>query len=87
MPLKPLLKNKLLIQKHWHVNEFCIDSWPFWLFEENIKIINEINEEEEKQRKQDEDQQQKGMPNFNPSKIMDNVPKMPSMPNFGGMNF
>ena len=87
MPLKPLLKNKLLIQKHWHVHEFCIDSWPCWLFEENIKIINELNEEEEKQRKSEEDSQQKSMPNFNPSNMMNNMPKMPSMPNFGGMNF
>ena len=42
MPLKPLLKNKLLLQKHYHVSEFSIDEWPFWLLEENIKIINEL---------------------------------------------
>jgi len=59
MPLKPLLKNKLLLQKHFHVNEFCLDQWPFWMLEENIKIVNELNEEEEKQRKQDEESQQK----------------------------
>jgi len=70
MPLKPLLKNKLLLQKHFHVNEFCLDQWPFWMLEENIKIVNELNEEEEKQRKQDEVSQQKSMPNFNPNQIM-----------------
>jgi hypothetical protein len=70
MPLRPLLKNKLLLQKHFHVNEFSIDNWPFWMLEENIQIVNELNEEEEKQRKQDEDSQQKGMPNFNPNQIM-----------------
>jgi hypothetical protein len=70
MPLRPLLKNKLLLQKHFHVNEFSIDNWPFWMLEENIQIVNELNEEEEKQRKQDEDAQQKGMPNFNPNQIM-----------------
>jgi len=64
------LKNKLLLQKHFHVNEFSIDNWPFWMLEENIQIVNELNEEEEKQRKQDEDAQQKGMPNFNPNQIM-----------------
>jgi len=64
------LKNKLLLQKHFHVNEFSIDNWPFWMLEENIQIVNELNEEEEKQRKQDEDSQQKGMPNFNPNQIM-----------------
>jgi len=55
------------------VNEFCIDEWPFWLFEENIKIVNELNEEEEKQRKQDEESQQKSMPNFNPNQLMSGV--------------
>jgi hypothetical protein len=81
--LRPLLKNKLLIQKHWHVNEFCIDSWPFWLFEENIKIINELNEEEEKQRKTEEDAQQKGMPNFNPNSIMSGMPNLGNIGNLG----
>lgn len=76
MPLKPLLKNKLLLQKHYHINEFCIDEWPFWLLEENIKIVNELNEDEEKQRKQEEDSQQKTMPNFNPSSIMNSVPNL-----------
>ncbi len=82
MPLKPLLKNKLLLQKHYHINEFCIDEWPFWMLEENIKIINELNEEEEKQRKQEEDQQQKSMPNFNPGSIMSGMPNMGNMGNF-----
>ena len=81
MPLRPLLKNKLLLQKHFHVNEFAIDSWPFWMLEENIKIVNELNEEEEKQRKQDEESQQKGMPNFNPNQIMSGVSNLGS--NFG----
>jgi len=40
------------------------------MLEENIKIVNELNEEEEKQRKQDEESQQKSMPNFNPNQIM-----------------
>ena len=74
MPLRPLLKNKLLLQKHYHVNEFCIDEWPFWLLEENIKIINELTDEEEQQRKTEESQQNKSMNigNFNPSNIMNN---------------
>ena len=74
MPLKPLLKNKLLLQKHYHVNEFCIDEWPFWLLEENIKIINELTDEEEQQRKTEESQQNKSMNigNFTPSNIMNN---------------
>lgn len=84
MPLKPLLKNKLLLQKHYHINEFCIDEWPFWMLEENIKIVNELNEDEEKQRKQEEDSQQKSMPNFNPGSIMNGVPNLGSnLGNFG----
>jgi len=74
MPLKPLLKNKLLLQKHYHVSEFCIDEWPFWLLEENIKIVNELTEEEEQQRKADEAQQsgKTSLGNFNPGNIMNN---------------
>jgi hypothetical protein len=78
MPLKPLLKNKLLLQKHYHVNEFCIDEWPFWLLEENIKIVNQLTEEEEKQKKKQEEEQGKGMPNFNPGSDMNNMSNMAS---------
>lgn len=73
MPLTPLLKNKLLLQKNYHVNEISIDSWPFWMFEENIKIVNEISDEEEKQRKSDEESQSKSVPNFNPSSILNSM--------------
>ena len=41
-----------------------IDKWPFWMFEENVKLVNEIVEEEDKQRKKDEESQQKQMGNF-----------------------
>ena len=51
MPLRALLKNKLLLQKHYHVNEFAINDWPFWMLEENVKLVNEIIDEEEKQQK------------------------------------
>lgn len=73
-PLSNLLKNKLLLQKNYHLQEISIDSWPFWMLEENIKIVNEITEEEEKQRKK-EDSSQK-MPNFNPSSMMNNMSSM-----------
>jgi hypothetical protein len=29
-----------------------MDEWPFWMFEENIKIVNQIFEDEEKNRKE-----------------------------------
>ena len=59
MPLKDIVRNKILLQKNHGFQEISIDSWPFWLFEENIKIVNEIIEEEEKQRKKEEDSQNK----------------------------
>lgn len=70
VPLRTLLKNKLLIQKHYHVNEVALDKWPYWQLEENISIINELAEEEEKQKKTEEEKQKSTMPNFNPSSYM-----------------
>jgi hypothetical protein len=45
-----LLKNKLLLQRNFHTQEFAMDLWPFWMFEENIKIVNQVLDEEEKSR-------------------------------------
>lgn len=70
MPLRPLLKNKLLLQKHFNVNEYCMNDWAYWMFEENIKIVNDLIEEEEKQKKTSEGEQAKNTPNFNPSSYM-----------------
>jgi hypothetical protein len=72
-----------MLQKHFHTQEAAMDNWPFWLFEENIKIVNEIVEEEDKQRKKDEEGQQKGMPDT--SSMMKNASSMTSnmsMPKF-----
>lgn len=76
MPLTGLLRNKLLLQKHFHLQEISIDGWPYWMFEENIKVVNELTEEEEKQRKKEEDKQKMETPNFNPSSYMNNVSNM-----------
>jgi hypothetical protein len=82
MPLKHILKNKLLLQKNFNLQEASMDIWPFWLFEENISIVNEIVEEEEKGRK-DQEQQQSSMNNFDPSSVMKNMQNMTSnMPKF-----
>jgi hypothetical protein len=62
MPLKHILKNKLLLQKHFHVQEWSMDCWPFWMFEENVKLVNEILEEEESNRKKQEGEQGANMP-------------------------
>ena len=57
MPLKHILKNKLQLQKHFNTQEVSMDEWPYWLFEENIKLVNEIIEDEEKHKKKEEDKQ------------------------------
>lgn len=72
------MKNKLLLQKNCHLQESSIDSWPFWMLEENIKIVNEMTEEEERTRKNEEKTQQKSMPNFNPSSMMNSMNNMAS---------
>lgn len=76
MPLRSLLKNKLLLQKHYNLQEISIDNWPYWMLEENIDIVNEINEEEEKKRKNEEDKQKSSTPNFNPSSYMNQMNSM-----------
>jgi hypothetical protein len=76
MPLKHILKNKLLLQKHFHTQEIAMDEWPFWMFEENIKLVNEIVEEEDSSRKKQEQDQQKGMPNFDANSMMKNASNM-----------
>ena len=50
-----------------------MDSWPFWMFEENVKLVNEIIEEEETNRKKQEDIQQG---NFDTNSIMKNAQNM-----------
>jgi hypothetical protein len=57
-----------------------MDKWPFWMLEENIKIVNEIVEEEDKQRKQDEQAQNVNMPDTNAMRrnagsLTNNIPK------------
>ena len=59
-----------MLQKHFHTQEESMDNWPFWMFEENIKLVNEILEEEEKNRKKDEEGQQKSMSGYSPDSMM-----------------
>ena len=76
MPLKHILKNKLLLQKHFNLQEVSIDYWPFWMFEENISIVNEIVDEEESSRKKQEDAQDKSGGNFDANSVMNNMNNM-----------
>ena len=46
------------------------------MLEENIKIVNELEEEEDKQRKKQESEQSKSTPNFNPSSYMSQMNSM-----------
>ena len=73
MPLKHILKNKLLLQKHFHLQEWAMDNWPFFLFEENVSLVNEILEEEESNRKKDEKEQSRGMGSYSPDSMMKNA--------------
>jgi hypothetical protein len=86
MPLNHILKNKLLLQKNFHVQEESMNDWPFWMFEENIKIVNSIIEEENKNQKAQEKEQQKSMPNFDPNSIMRDASNigsnLPNIPKF-----
>ncbi len=62
-----------------------MDLWPFWMFEENIKLVNEIVEEEEKDRKKQEGEQSKSMPNYDTNSMMKNASNIGSnfsMPSF-----
>ena len=61
-----------------------MDLWPFWMFEENIKLVNEIVEEEEKDRKKQEGEQSKSMPNYDTNSMMRNASNVGnfSMPSF-----
>lgn len=74
MPLTHILKNKLLLQKHYNCQEISMDEWPFWMFEENIKIANELTEEENKQQKEQQKDQDSSTPNMN--NMMSNIPKV-----------
>lgn len=67
-----------MLQKHFNTQEESMDIWPFWMFEENIKLVNEIVEEEEKDRKKDEEKQQSQMPNFDANSMMKNASSMTS---------
>jgi len=62
-----------------------MDKWPFWMFEENIKLVNEIIEEEDKDRKKQEGDQSKSMPNYDTNSMMRNASNIGSnfsMPSF-----
>lgn len=50
-----------------------MDNWPFFIFEENVKLVNEILDEEEKNRKKDEDSQQKQYSGFSADSMMKNA--------------
>ena len=50
-----------------------MDDWPFWQFEENIKIANEIIEDKEKNRKKQEEGQKQQMPNMNTSQYTNSM--------------
>lgn len=71
MPLTYLLKNSLILSKDWNLDGFYVESLPFWLFEERIKIINQINEEENNNTEESTSNSK-----FNPNEVMNNMNSM-----------
>ena len=53
-----------------------MDNWPFWMFEENVILVNEILEEEESNKKSEEDTQSKSMGNFDANSMMKSASSM-----------
>lgn len=53
-----------------------MNEWPFWMFEENIKMVNEIVEEEDREKKKQEKDQQAQTPNFDANSMMKNASNM-----------
>lgn len=76
MPLRSLLKSKVLLYKNYNIGDDTIDNWAFWMFEENISIINELQEEEGKGQKQQQEDQSKMMSQMNPSNYMKSMSNM-----------
>jgi len=65
------------------MQELAIDNWPYWLLEENIKLVNELTEEEENHRRKEEGDQTKNMPNYDSAMKNMNM----NMPNFSMPKF
>lgn len=76
IPLQAILSNKMDLVKEFNYSEITMDDWPFWLFEENIKIANKKIEDSEKHRKSEEEKQKVNMPNINPSQYMSGMSSM-----------
>ena len=64
--------------KHYNLQDATIDNWPFWMFEEVVKIINDIVEEEGSEQKKQNEEQTGAMGNFNPSSYMKGMSNMGS---------
>ena len=47
-----------------------MDMWPYWMFEENIKLVNEIIEEENKEQEKQQERQQDSTPNFDSNQMI-----------------
>lgn len=68
-----LLKVRTQLYKHYNLTDETIDAWPYWQFEEMIKIINEEAEKEKKRQREQEKDQNKS---FNPKSYMNNLSSM-----------
>jgi len=57
-----------------------IDTWPYYEFEDYIKILNDRNEEEKKAQEEQNEKQNTQIPNMNQISNLTNNFKMPNIP-------
>lgn len=67
------VRNSLYISKEYHIQPSEILRMPYWIYEEYLANIKDIQKEEEKQQKERDKQQSMASPK------MPAMPKMPSV--------
>ena len=78
-----LVRNSLFICKEYHIQPSEMLYVPYWIYEEYLANIKDIQKQEEKERKKQENQQGSMMPKA-PSMPKVSMPSMPkiSIPKF-----
>jgi len=76
-----LISNKFEFMNQLRMPTTVVDTWPYYEFEEYIKLLNKKNEEEKKRHEEEERQQKMNMPDVN------KMSKGFTPPNFNMPNF
>lgn len=81
-----MVKNKIFLQKEYHISFESINALPYYEYECLIDLVNNnIREEQKEQKKQNE--QMQGWQNGIKYPKMSNMPAMPKMPTFNMPKF